>query len=144
MFSAHKYFKICFKYFRSIDRNDRKTFVCLCRQIKSRMHTIFNTVHAMPDMNNTYQIQDIWRIFMRVRVCPDGQTGRQTKCINTFQLCWKVLKSTRNKIMEDFWDECYFTMVLCIMIYASTKFIPDWQDFYPGKKICQNNNSFRL
>ena len=30
---------------------------------------------------------------MRVRVCPDGQTGRQTKCINTFQLCWKVLKT---------------------------------------------------
>ena len=46
----------------------RKTFVCLCRQTISRIYTIFNTVHAISDINNIYQFQDLWRIFTRVRV----------------------------------------------------------------------------
>ena len=45
----------------------RKTFVCLCRQTISRTYTIFYTVHAMSDINNMYQFQDIWRIFTRVK-----------------------------------------------------------------------------
>ena len=68
----------------------QKTFVCLCRQTISRI-----TVHAMSDMNSIYQFQDIWRIFTRVIECGQRQTHRQrqTECINTFKLCWKVLKS---------------------------------------------------
>ena len=46
----------------------------------------------MSDMNNIFKFQDILRIFTRVRTGADGQTDRQTECINTFQLCWKVLK----------------------------------------------------
>ena len=53
----------------------------------------FNTVHAMSDINNIYQFQDISRIFARVR----ERTDRQTECINTFQLCWKVLKTEITK-----------------------------------------------
>ena len=29
----------------------------------------------------------------------DRQTDRQTECINTFQLCWKVLKRELKKII---------------------------------------------
>ena len=70
----------------------RKTFGCLCRQTICRIYTIFNPVHAMSDINNIYQFQDIWRIFTRVRAWTDGQTDIQTECMNTFQLFWKVLK----------------------------------------------------
>ena len=55
------------------------------------MYTIFNTVHNMSDINNIHQFQDIWRIFKRVW----ARTDRQTECINTFQLCWKVLKTEK-------------------------------------------------
>ena len=43
-------------------------------------------------MNNTHKFLDIRRIFMKVRAWNDSQIDRQTKCINAFQLCWKVLK----------------------------------------------------
>ena len=29
-----------------------------------------------------------------------GQTDRQTECINTFQLCWKVLKKEHTKQLK--------------------------------------------
>ena len=80
-----------------------KTFVCLCRQTMSRIYIFFNTVHSMSDMNNIYQFQNIWRIFTRVRAPTDrktdGQTDRQTECINTFHPCWKVLKSITHLFM---------------------------------------------
>ena len=75
----------------------RKTFVCLCRQTISRTYAIFNTVHAMSDINTIYQFQDIRRIFTRVRAWTNGRTDRQTECINTFQLCWKVLLRNKSK-----------------------------------------------
>ena len=61
----------------------QKTFVCLCRQTISRIYTIFNTVHAMSDINNIYQFEDIWRIFTRVRVR------------TTFFVCLKLLPPGR-------------------------------------------------
>ena len=75
-----KYIKIRFKYFSPIRRNVSESFCGFCRQTISRMYIIFNAVHAMPDMNNTYQFQDILKIFTRVR----SRSDRQTKCINTF------------------------------------------------------------
>ena len=55
-----------------------KNFVCLYRQTIRRIYTIFNMVHAMLDMNNIYQFQDIWRIFTRVRARTDRWTDGQT------------------------------------------------------------------
>ena len=55
----------------------RKTFVCICRRTISLMHAIFNTVHAMSDMDNLYKFQDILRMFMWVRAWKDSRT----KCI---------------------------------------------------------------
>ena len=55
-----------------------KAFVCLCRRILNSMHTIFNTVHSVSDMNSTYKFQDISRIFTKVRACTDGQTNSKT------------------------------------------------------------------
>ena len=57
----------------------RKTFVCLCRQIVSRIYTIFNPVYAMSDINNLYKFQDISRIFTKVRAWTDRQTNRMHK-----------------------------------------------------------------
>ena len=54
-----KYIEIRFKYFSPLDRNVLEKFVCLGRQTICRKYTIFNTVHAMPDMNNIYKFQDI-------------------------------------------------------------------------------------
>ena len=68
----YKYVKIGFKHFSLIGRNASKTFVCLCRRTNSRMHSIFNTVRTMSDMNNIYEFQDIGRIVMKVRACTDG------------------------------------------------------------------------
>ena len=70
----------------------RKTFVCLCKQTISSICTIFNTVRTLSDMNSIHQFQDIGRIFMIVIARTGRQTDRQTECINTFQLCRKVLK----------------------------------------------------
>ena len=39
------------------------------------MHTIFNTVHAMSDMNNIYQFQDIGKYLLEL---DRAQTDRQT------------------------------------------------------------------
>ena len=36
-----------------------KTFVCFCRQTVHGIHTIFNVVHAMSNMNDIYQFKDI-------------------------------------------------------------------------------------
>ena len=57
----------------------------------------------MSDMNKICQYQVIWRIFTRVRACIYEQTGRQTECINTFQLCWEVLK-----IINKNWNRRFF------------------------------------
>ena len=32
----------------------RKKFVCLCKQTISRIHTIFNTIYAMSEMNKNF------------------------------------------------------------------------------------------
>ena len=73
--------------------------MCLCRQTISRIYTIFNTVHAMSDMNNIYQFQDIWRIFTRVRARTgrrtDGQTGRQTNRMHKH--FWTLLESVKKQ-----------------------------------------------
>ena len=69
----------------------QKNFVCLCKWTVSPIYTIFDAAHAVANMINIFKFQGIWRIFMRVRACTDGQTGSQTECINTFQLCWKDL-----------------------------------------------------
>ena len=78
-----KYIKIRFKHYL----HRQKTFVCLCRQTTSRIYH-FQYDSCYVDMNNIHQFQDIWWTFKRVRV----RTDRQMECINTFQLCWKVLK----------------------------------------------------
>ena len=44
--------------------------------------------HSLASVNNIYPFQDIRKIFLRIKECPDRQTERT----NTFQLCWKVLK----------------------------------------------------
>ena len=88
----YKYIKIRFKHPPSPWAiMYRKTFVRLCRQTNSRIHTICTTVYAMSDMNNIYQFQDISRIFTRVTARTERQTDRQIECINTFQHFWKVL-----------------------------------------------------
>ena len=46
---------------------------------------------------------------MRVRAWTDRQTDRQTECINTFQLCWKVLKRGYVIFHE---KGCFKTMIL--------------------------------
>ena len=73
----------------------RKTFVCLCRQTISRIYTIFNTVHAMSDINNIYQFQNIWRILTRVRAWTYGQTDRQTNRMHKHFST--LLESVKNK-----------------------------------------------
>ena len=112
-------------------------FVSLCRQTNSRIYTIFKTVHAMPDMNNIYQFQDIWRILPRLKSGQwdrktDGNTDerlsdRQTECINTFQLCWKVLKKA-SKGLEIFiiyfiffWIILYFSWYYTHELYMCSK-----------------------
>ena len=67
----------------------RKIFVCLCRR---RICTIFNTVHAMSGITyiNFKTFEEYLRELER------AETDRQTERINTFQICWKVLKSGRS------------------------------------------------
>ena len=66
--------------FSSIGCNVSEKFVSLYRQTISRMHTIFNTVQAMSDMNNiqsSININfDIRRIFTRARERTNGQTDK--------------------------------------------------------------------
>ena len=71
----------------------RKTFVCLCRQTISFTYTIFNTVHAMSDINNIYQFINFKTFEEYLLELKHEQTDRQTEGINAFQLCWKILKS---------------------------------------------------
>ena len=71
----------------------RKSFVYLCRRTFCPMYTIFNTIHAIADVSNIYKLQDIWRLFTRVRTHSD----RQTESINTFQLCWKMFKTISDR-----------------------------------------------
>ena len=59
-------------------RNVSEKFGGFCRRTVSPMHAIFNTVHAMLQINNIFQFQDIRRIFTGVRSCTDGQIDRQT------------------------------------------------------------------
>ena len=58
------------------------------------IYTVFNAVHGMSVTNVIRKFHDIQRIFLRVRV----STDRQTECINTFQLCRKMLKNSILKI----------------------------------------------
>ena len=81
----------------------QKTFVCLSRQTVSPIYTIFNAVHSMSDMNKIFKLQDIWGIFTRVRAC----TVRWTVCINTFQFCWKLLKSKFGKSRSDYCNQMH-------------------------------------
>ena len=48
----------------------------------------------MSNTKNIYQFQDILYDIQEecLRELERGQTDRQTECINTFQLRWKVLK----------------------------------------------------
>ena len=48
-------------------------------------------VHAISDMNNTYQFQEIWRIFTRVRAWTDRPTKRMNKHFST------LLESVKKK-----------------------------------------------
>ena len=61
----------------------RDTFVGLCRKTIKPLSTIFNTVHAISDINNMYEFKDILRIFTRIKACTDRETER----LNIFQLC---------------------------------------------------------
>ena len=52
---------------------------------------------TISDMNSKYKFQEISRIFTRVSVCTD----RQTECINTLQILWKVLKKREREKESD-------------------------------------------
>ena len=54
----------------------QKTFVCLCRQTVNHMYTIFNTVHAMSDINNIYIYFKTFEEYLRE--LESGQTNGQT------------------------------------------------------------------
>ena len=70
----------------------QKFFVSLCRQTISHIYTIFKMIHAMSDMNKYINFKTFEEYLRELeRRQTDGQTDRQTECINTFQLCWKVL-----------------------------------------------------
>ena len=62
----------------------RKTFQCLCRGTNRRIYTIFNTIHAVSDMNNMYQFQ-IFEEYLRSleRVQTERQTNRMHKHLST-------------------------------------------------------------
>ena len=53
------------------------TFLRLCRLIIRPVCTVFNTVHAILDINNICKFKDISRISMRVRACTDRLTDEQ-------------------------------------------------------------------
>ena len=76
----YEHVKIRFKHFYLIDHNASENFVYLCKQTISCIHTIFNTVHAISDMNEIYQLQNILSIFTRVR----AYTDRKTECTINF------------------------------------------------------------
>ena len=40
-------------------------------------------IHAIRDMNNIYKLQNIRRIFTRVKECTDGHTNRKHKHFST-------------------------------------------------------------
>ena len=61
----------------------------------SPFYTIFNTVHAISDMNKVYKFQDIRRTFTRVKDYTDGRTGRQINRMHN--LFPTVLESINNK-----------------------------------------------
>ena len=93
----HKYVKMRFKnILPPYSIMHQKTFICFCRRTISPMYIIFFTIHAISDMNNIYKFQNILWLFSRVRECTGGQIDGQTECINNFQLCWKLLKTTYN------------------------------------------------
>lgn len=62
---------------------------------------MFNTEHAMLNMNNIHKLYSNLNIFTRVRartnIREDRQTERQkTQFINAFQPCWNMLKNIAN------------------------------------------------
>ena len=64
------------------------------------MYTIFYTVHAMLDKNNVINFKIFEEDLRELeRAQTDGRTDRQTKCINTFQHCWKVLKKEKSYVI---------------------------------------------
>ena len=71
----------------------RKCFVCLYSRNNSTIQTIFNKLHALLDIT-TYMDFKTFEKYLREleRAQTDRQTDRQTECIKTFQLHWKVLK----------------------------------------------------
>ena len=66
--------------------------MCICRRTVSPTRTIFNKVHATSN-NNIHKIQEISRIFTRVKAFTGGQTDKHFSYINTSQVCWKMLKT---------------------------------------------------
>ena len=79
----------------------RHSFVCPCTRTVYLTYTVFNEMHGISDLNNTYKFHDIPRIFTENRALEgwhtDKQSDRQNECINTFQLHWKVIKSPINQ-----------------------------------------------
>ena len=56
------------------DGDEYKKFL----QILKIILAIFNTVHAISDMNITYKFQDIWNVIKRVKACADRLTNKPT------------------------------------------------------------------
>ena len=76
---------------------DRNAWEVFCIRIISPICTVFNTKYSIVHFNKLYQFQD--RVFQFQEYLRDlelTQKDRQTESINTFQLCWKVLKRAIN------------------------------------------------
>ena len=73
------------------------------------IHTIFNIFRVISDIYGTHKFQDIWRIFTRVKAC----INRQSECINTYKLCWKMFKTNNGKQ----WKSKSFLMTVCIKVF---------------------------
>ena len=54
------------------------------------------------------------RMHHRIRVCTGGRTDRQTECISTFQLCWKVLKSYLEMKQKKIYIKPRFLNIKCV------------------------------
>ena len=70
-------------------------FFCVFVNKPLVLYTPLAIRNFLVNLNNIDQYEDIRRIFKKTSIHADkqadGWTDRHTECMNTFQLCWKVL-----------------------------------------------------
>ena len=85
-----------FPFVGNVREKRKKTkLVSLCR--RTVLYTTISYVHATSHTMNIYKFQDTWKCLRRVKARTNIQAdneprNKKNQCLNTFQLCWTVLK----------------------------------------------------